>query len=99
MRDAVGDAVCGELAGDGLVGAARAVAGRVAALDHEAGHNTVEREAVVEALLGKVAEVGDRDRGGVGVERHLDGPIVLDLDARVVDAGGVGIVGVHGLLS
>ena len=48
----------------------------VAALDHEVGHDPVERQAVVEAVAGLDHEVVDRVRGERGVEVGDDLPLV-----------------------
>ena len=53
--------------------AAPAAAFRAAALDHEIGDDPVEVQAVVEAALGQVDEIGDGQRGLVGVQLDLDG--------------------------
>ena len=57
---------------DRVAGAALAVAGRVAALDHEAGDDPVERQPVEEALVGQVLERAAGARGALGVERDLE---------------------------
>lgn len=50
----------------------------------------MEGEAVVEPLINESHEVRDRDGCHIRIERHLDGPIIRDLDRHVVGAGGVG---------
>ena len=57
MRQAVLDVVGRELALDALARAARAVPVGVSALDHETLNDAMEGQAVVEALVGKAAEV------------------------------------------
>ena len=57
-----------ELALDAVAGAAGAGALGAAALDHEAGNNAVEDQAVVKALVGKGDHVADALRRFVGVE-------------------------------
>src|SRR5579863_2009459 len=55
-----------DFSGNVVAGTAHAVALRVAALHHETGLDAMEREVVVEAVLGELLEVGDslgRDRG------------------------------------
>ena len=65
------EAVSGELPLDGVAGAAHAGAVGAAALDHEAGDNPVEDQAVVVALLDQADEIVDRVGGHVGVELRL----------------------------
>ena len=57
-----------EFIGDGVARAARAVAVRVAALDHESVDDAMEDEAVVEAVVGEVDEVLCCFRGFVTIE-------------------------------
>ena len=57
-----------ELALDAVAGAAHAVAVGTAALDHEAGDDPVEDQAVIEALIGQRDEVVDRVGGFLGVQ-------------------------------
>src|SRR5262249_35970435 len=59
---------------DVIAGSAGAVAERVAALDHEAGSDPVEVEAVVEALFGEEDERVDGLRGAFGVEGDSEVP-------------------------
>ena len=75
--------VAGRLLGDREAGAARAGALRIAALDHEAGDDPVERRAVEGALLGQVLERGGRLRRPLGVERDREAAAVgVDHDGR-----------------
>ena len=46
---------------------------RAAALDHEIGNHAVEAEAVIEAALGQVDEIGHGQRGLLRVQFNLDG--------------------------
>ena len=69
-----------------VAGAAGAVPARAAALDHEVGDDTVERDAVVEALTCELREVLDR-LGGVVVE-ELDRDGALCSVDRGVSHGG-----------
>jgi len=52
--------------------AAGATTLRAAALDHEIGDHAVEDQAVIEAALDQVHEVGDRQRRLVGEQLDLD---------------------------
>src|SRR3546814_5951392 len=56
----------------GLVRAAGAGAGRIAALRHEAGDDAVEDDAVVKAFVGELADPRDVLRGEIGArsEEH-----------------------------
>ena len=51
--------VAGELAADGITGAAHAGALRVTALDHESWNDTVEEEAIVKTAVGQRDEIAD----------------------------------------
>lgn len=77
------------LAFDRVAWTARPVAPRAAALDHEIGDHPVEGQAVVEAVLGQIDEVGHGARGLVGVEFRL----------HVALLGGNDRVGFHGVVS
>jgi hypothetical protein len=68
------DLVLVELVLELVAGAAGAGALGAAALDHEIGDHAVEGEAVVEAVLGQLAEVRDRLRGVLVVELDRDRP-------------------------
>src|SRR5437867_13000869 len=61
-----------EFVGEFVAGAARAGPLRAAGLNHEVGNHAMEFEAVIEALLGQLLEVGDGLRGLVGVQLELD---------------------------
>ena len=87
VGEGVFHAVVGEFALDGLIGAAGAVAVGVAALHHEALHNAVEGQAVIEALVGQLEEVFHGNGSRVGVQLHGNGAVVLDLDLHMVLAG------------
>ena len=76
-------AVCRKFALDAVAGAAGAVAIGVAALDHKAGDDAVEGEAVVEALTGEVAEIANALGREIGVELKLDNSAVLHGDGCV----------------
>src|SRR5690606_2001693 len=73
---------------EAVAGAAGAGAVRAAALDHEVVDEAVEVQAVVEATPGQVGEVGDRQRGLLGLE--------LDADRAAVGVEGGGEA--HGTL-
>ena len=68
MREVVLDAVELELALDAVARAAHAGAVRAAALDHEAGNDPVEDQAVVEALVCQRDEVADALRRFLGIQ-------------------------------
>ena len=87
MGQGVVPAVGGELAHDLMLGAAGAVALGIAALNHKAVHDAVEGQAVIEAAVGQLHEVGAGDGSGFLVQLHSDGTVVLH-----VDAGSVGHV-------
>ena len=89
VGDGVVAAVGAELAGDGLVRAAGAVAVGVAALHHEAVHDPVEGEAVVEAILRQLHEVGHGEGGAVAVQLQGDGAVIRDVDDGGVLADGL----------
>ena len=73
----IGEAVLGKLTLDGVAGATDADALGVAALNHEAGDDTVEDEAVVEALLHQRDEVVDGVGSHLGVQLGLHDAAVL----------------------
>src|SRR3546814_1856970 len=56
----------------GLVRAAGAGAGRIAALRHEAGDDAVEDDAVVKAFVGELADPRDVLRGEIGAQLDHD---------------------------
>ena len=80
VAEGVVDAVLGKLALDFCIGAAGAVAQRIAALDHEAFNDAVEGQAVVEAGFGKGDEVCNADGGGTAVQLKGDAAVVFYLD-------------------
>ena len=82
-------AVGRKLALDGVLRSAGAVAVGVAALHHEPGDDAVEGESVIKAVVGQIHEVLDGNGGGVAVQFHGDGAVVLNLD--------LGVVGAHAL--
>jgi hypothetical protein len=61
-----------------------AVARRVATLNNKAGLVAVEREAIVEALLGQLAKVRHMDRGALAVKAHHDGALAGVKDRDLV---------------
>ena len=92
MRQVIFHAVGGEFTLDRLVRAAHAGALGVAALDHEAVDDAVEGQAVIEALFCQLQEVINRDGGGVAVQLHGDGAVILHLDLHMVLSGRAGRV-------
>ena len=60
---------------------------RVAALEHEAGHDAVEGDAVVVPLLGERREVGGGQRRHVGEQLEADLAQARDLDHGDVARG------------
>src|SRR5262249_48504542 len=60
------------LVGEAVARTAAPAAFRTSTLDHEVGHDAVEREAVVVALMGQCDEVVDRVRRERGIEVHDD---------------------------
>ena len=83
------ETVLGKLTLDGVAGAADADALGVAALNHEAGNDTVENEAVVEALLHQRDEVVDGVGSHLGVQLGLHDAAVLHFkgDDRILSHG------------
>ena len=63
-------------------GAAHAGALRVTALDHEAGNNAVEGQAVVKAVLDELLKVLAGDGGCAVVQLNVDGLAVLHGNAN-----------------
>ena len=82
VLDGVGNAVLQELALDVPAGAAHAGALRVTALDHEAGNNAVEGQAVVKAVLDELLKVLAGDGGCAVVQLNVDGLAVLHGNAN-----------------
>ena len=66
-----------ELALDVPAGAAGAVAGRVAALDHKAGDDAVEGQAVIKALIDQFQKVFTGDRCCGSIQFNVNGFAVL----------------------
>ena len=79
-------AVGRKLALDGVLRAAGAVAVGVAALHHETGDDAVEGQAIVKPIIGQIHKVLYGNGGGVAVQLHGDGAVVLNVDLRVVGA-------------
>ena len=63
-----------DLVWETVTGAAASGAGGIAALDHEVFDDSVEGDAVIEASLGEVQEVGGGDGDFGGENRAFDGP-------------------------
>ena len=82
VLDGVVDAVGGKLALDVPAGAAGAVAQRAAALDHKAGDDTVEGQAVVKALLDQLFEILTGDGGNFLVQLDVDDAAVFHSNAN-----------------
>ncbi|MPN63595.1 hypothetical protein SDC9_211359 [bioreactor metagenome] len=82
VLERVGKAVLAELARDRVARSAHAGAGRVAALDHEAGNHAVEDQPVVKALLDQVHEVGDRIGRDFGEQLGLNHIAVVHFDGH-----------------
>ena len=80
LEGVLGKAVVAELAFDLIAGAADADSLRAAALDHEAGDDPVEDEAVVEALIHQVFKVVDRVGSVFGQQFDLDLAAILHFD-------------------
>ena len=74
------EAIARKLALDTIAGAARAHALGVAALNHEAGDDAVENDAVVVALVDEADEVVDGVGGNLRVKLGLDGAAVFHLN-------------------
>ena len=92
MRQVIFHTVGREFALDRLIRAAHAGALGVSALDHEAVDDAVEGQAVIETLFCQLQEVINRDRGGVAVQLHGDGAVILHLDLHMVLSGRAGHV-------
>ena len=76
------EAVAGKLALDGVARTAGADAVRVAALDHKAGDDAVEDDAVIKALLDEGDEVVDGVRRDLRIELRLDDAAVFHFDGN-----------------
>ena len=87
------EAVAGELAVDLIAGAAHAVSVGAAALDHEAGDDPVEGQAVIEALVSQRDEVVDGVGSLLGIQLAAHNAAVLHSD------GYDGIAHIHSFLS
>ena len=68
----------------GLVGAAHAGAGRIAALRHEAVDDAVEDDVVVKALLGQLADPLDMLRGEIGAKPDDDVAAAVEAEDQSV---------------
>ena len=75
-------AVGSKLALDVPAGAAGAVAQRAAALDHKAGDDAVERQAVVKALADQLLEIFTGDGSGFLVQLNVDDAAVFHSNAN-----------------
>ena len=91
MAQAVLHTVARELAADGIARAAGAVAVRVAALDDEARHHAVERQAVIEARVRQRNEVAHGLRRDLRVQLAVDEGAVVhgDGEGRVLHLDGL----------
>ena len=69
----------------GLIGAAGAGAGRVTALGHEALDDSVEGDAVVEALLRELADPRDMAGGEVGPQADDDVAAAIEVEDQSVE--------------
>ena len=80
-----------ELGGEiGLVGAAHAAAGRIAALRHEAVDHPVEDDVVVKALLGQLRDARDMAGGEIGAQPDDDVAAAVESEDETVLAVGHG---------
>ena len=77
----------------GLVGAAHAAAGRIAALRHEAGDDAVEDDPVVKAFVGQLPDPRDMLRREIGAQPDDDVAAGVEVEDEMV-----GFVGHGGLL-
>ena len=77
MRKVVFNAIIGKFAGNGIRRAARPVAVRVAALDHKAGDDAMERESIVKAFFRKLDKILYRDRCDRFVQRDRDDAVAF----------------------
>ena len=84
MGQRIFHAVGRKLALDGVLRSAGAVAVGVTALHHEARDDAVEGQAIVKPIIGQVHKILHGHGGGVAVQLHDDGAIVLNVDLRVV---------------
>ena len=82
MLQGVAHAVVGELTLDGVAGTTHAGPVGAAALNHEAGNDTVEDQTVIKALLHQTDEVVHRIGGDRGVQLRLDHTAVFHLDGH-----------------
>ena len=97
MRQVVFDSVVRKFAGDAdpvafFVGvAACAIAVRVAALNHKAGYDAVERKSVIKAFIRKRDKVLDGNRSHRLVQRDRNDAVSLHRDFGMVDGMSGGI--------
>ena len=82
VLDGVVHTVCSELALDVPARAAGAVAQRAAALDHKAGDDTVEGQAVIEALADQLLEILTGDGGDFLIQLNVDDAAVFHSNAN-----------------
>ena len=82
VLDGVVDAVGSKLTLDVPARAAGTVAQRAAALDHEAGDDTVEGQAVIEALADQLLEILTGDGSGFLVQLNVDDAAVFHSNAN-----------------
>ena len=82
MLDGVVHTVCSELALDVPARAAGAVAQRAAALDHKTGDDTVEGQAVIEALADQLLEILTGDGGDFLIQLNVDDAAVFHSNAN-----------------
>ena len=82
MLKRVVHAVGGKLTLDVPAGATGAVAQRAAALDHKAGDDAVEGQAVVEALTDQLLEILTGDGGSFLVQLDVDDAAVFHSNAN-----------------
>ena len=80
MLEVILEAVAGELTLDAVAGAADAGALGVAPLNHEAGYDAVEYDAVIKALADKRDEIIDRVGRDFGVKLRLHHVAVFHFD-------------------
>ena len=86
MGDAVFNAVGGKFTLDRLFAAAGAVMVGIAALNHKAVDDPVKGQSIVEALVGKIKEVLNRNRSGISVQFDRNSSPILDVDFNMMGA-------------
>ena len=84
MRQHIHKAVGVKLAEDLFIGTTEAGALRTAALHHEAFHDPVEGQAVIEAALGQLHEIGAGDGRVILLQQDGDLTVIFDLDIGIV---------------